>query len=103
MYYGKYALTFAFYLVYFGASYFAVKFICNSHKFNYWIIYIYVLLLVLSGISMTYNYFINHQLAGDEYTFTTVGLSGIAQSPLVAFFLIASHTLYKKFQTDDHQ
>ena len=64
-----------------------------------WVIYIYVLLLVLSGISMAYNYLINNQLAGDEYTFSR-WLMGIAESPLVAFFMIASSKLYNKFQTD---
>jgi general stress protein CsbA len=64
-----------------------------------WIIYIYAILLVLSGISMTYNYLINNQLNGDEYTFSR-WLMGIAQSPLVAFFMIASSKLYNKFQTE---
>jgi hypothetical protein len=56
-------------------------------------------LLALSSFSMMYNYFINQQLDGDEYTFSR-WLMGIAQSPLVAFFTIASSTLYNKFQTE---
>lgn len=70
------------------------------HKKNaIWVIYIYSLLLVLSGISMIYNYLINNQLGGDEYSFSR-WLMGIAQSPLVAFFIIASGKLYNKFQTE---
>lgn len=62
-------------------------------------IYIYALLLVLSGIAMGYNYIFNNQLSGNEYTFSR-WLMGIAQSPLVAFFIIASGKLYNKFQTE---
>lgn len=65
-----------------------------------WIIYIYAILLALAGISMGYNYFVNSQLGGDEYTFSR-WLMGIAQSPLVAFFIIASGKLYNKFQTEN--
>lgn len=48
---------------------------------------------------MLYNYLINNQLGGDEYSFSR-WLMGIAQSPLVAFFIIASGKLYNKFQTE---
>ena len=99
LYYIKYPLTIVYFLAYFFTSYFAVKYICLHKKNAMWVIYIYVLLLVLSGISMAYNYLINNQLAGDEYTFSR-WLMGIAESPLVAFFMIASSKLYNKFQTD---
>ena len=99
LYYLKYPLTVLYFLAYFFTSFFSVKFICLHKRNSIWVIYIYVLLLVLSGISMTYNYFINNQLAGNEYTFSR-WLMGIAQSPLVAFFMIASSKLYNKFQTD---
>jgi len=49
---------------------------------------------------MVYNYTINKQLDGDEYLFSR-WLLGIAQSPLVAFFIIASAALYKKVQQKD--
>lgn len=99
LYYFKYPLTILYFLIYFFTSFFAVKSICIDKKKSVWVIYIYVILLVLSGVSMTYNYFINNQLAGDEYTFSR-WLMGIAQSPLVAFFIIASGKLYNKFQTE---
>ncbi len=99
LYYLKYLFTIVYFLAYLLTSYFAVKLICQNKKNAKWIIYIYAILLVLSGISMVYNYFINNQLDGDEYTFSR-WLMGIAQSPLVAFFIIASSKLYNKFQTE---
>jgi hypothetical protein len=48
---------------------------------------------------MLYNYFVNEKFDGDEYTFSR-WLMGIAQSPLVAFFMLASSKLYNKFQTE---
>lgn len=99
LYYLKYPFTILYYLAYFFTSYFAVKFISTDKKNAKWIIYIYAILLVLSGISMAYNYIINNQLNGDEYTFSR-WLMGIAQSPLVAFFILASNKLYSKFQTE---
>lgn len=99
LYYLKYPFTVTYFLAYFFTSYFAVKLICNDKKNAKWIIYIYAILLVLSSISMAYNYLINNQLNGDEYTFSR-WLMGIAQSPLVAFFMIASSKLYNKFQTE---
>jgi len=99
LYYIKYPFTIFYYLAYCTTSYFTVKLICNNKKNAKWIIYIYTILLVLSGISMAYNYVINNQLNGDEFAFSR-WLMGIAQSPLVAFFIIASSKLYNKFQTE---
>lgn len=99
LYYLKYVFTILYFLAYLFTSFFAVKYICQNKKNAMWIIYIYAILLLLSGISMTYNYVINNQLNGDEYTFSR-WLMGIAQSPLVAFFTIASSTLYNKFQKE---
>ena len=99
LYYLKYLFTIIYFLAYLLTSYFAVKHICLNKKNTQWVIYIYAILLVLSGISMTYNYLINNQLNGDEYTFSR-WLMGIGQSPLVAFFMIASSKLYNKFQTE---
>ena len=99
LYYIKFPFTIIYFLAFFFTSYFTVKLICNDKKNAQWIIYIYAILLVLSGISMAYNYLINNQFNGDEYTFSR-WLMGIAQSPLVAFFIIASSTLYNKFQKE---
>ena len=99
LYFLKYPLTIFYFLAYFFTSFFAIRQISMYKKNAVWVIYIYALLLVLSGISMAYNYIINNQLNGDEYTFSR-WLMGIAQSPLVAFFMIASSKLYNKFQTE---
>lgn len=99
LYFLKYPLTILYFLSYFFVSFFAVRQICKDKKNAVWVTYIYALLLVLSGISMAYNYIIHNQLNGDEYTFSR-WLMGIAQSPLVAFFIIASSKLYNKFQTE---
>lgn len=98
LYHSKYVLTIIYYLAYFVVSYFSVKITCVDKKYTRLIIYIYGLLLLLSGISMAYNYIFNNNLDGDEYTFSR-WLMGIAQSPLVAFFMIAANKLYKKIQT----
>ena len=98
LYYSKYFLTIFYYLAYFMTSFFAVKMLCNSNYFYRWIIYIYILLIVFGVISMAYNYLANNSLGGDEYTFSR-WLMGIAQSPLVAFFIIASEKLYHKLKT----
>lgn len=99
LYYSKFGLTVAFYLAYLGVSLLAIKLIVNDKKITRWVVYIYLLLLILAGLSMLYNYVANNQLDGDEYTFSR-WLLGIAQSPLVAFFMIASAALYRKFQTE---
>lgn len=102
LYYLKYPLTVLYFLAYFFASFFAVKLICDYKKNAFWVFYIYLILLALASISMAYNYFIQDQLGGAEYTFSR-WLMGIAQSPLVAFFVIASSKLYNKFQTEQKQ
>lgn len=99
LYYIKYPLTVLYFLAYFFTSYFTIKQLSGHKKIAQSVIYIYLILLALASISMTYNYFINEQLDGDEYTFSR-WLMGIAQSPLVAFFILASSKLYDKIQTE---
>lgn len=99
LYYIKYPLTVLYFLFYFFTSYIAINQLCQNKKITIWVIYIYALLLALASISMAYNYLIENQLDGDEYTFSR-WLMGIAQSPLVAFFMIAASKLYDKFQTE---
>jgi hypothetical protein len=98
LYYFQYLLTVIYFFAYFFTTYFAVKYICIHKKNTLWVTYIYLLLLALSTLSMGYNFLINNQLGGNEYTFSR-WLMGIAQSPLVCFFIIASSKLYNKFQT----
>ena len=96
LYYSKYPLTILYYILYFIVSFYSVKIICDNKKITIWIVYIYSLLFTLSSITMLYNYVINNQLSGEEYTFSR-WLMGIAESPLVAFFTISTSALYSKF------
>lgn len=99
LYYIKYPLTVLYFLAYFFTSYFTIKQLSSHKKIAQSAIYIYLILLALASISMLYNYFVNEKFDGDEYTFSR-WLMGIAQSPLVAFFMLASNKLYNKFQTE---
>ena len=72
---------------------------CDNKKITIWIVYIYSLLFILSSLTMLYNYIINYQLSGDEYTFSR-WLMGIAESPLVAFFVISASALSSKFNIE---
>ena len=100
IYYGKFPLTVLYYAAYFATSYFVVKMAVNNKKITVWVTYIYALLLILAGLIMVYNYCVNNQLDGEEYTLSR-WLLGIAQSPLVAFFIIASGKLYQKMQAEN--
>ncbi len=99
LYYSKFFLTLLFYAAYLGATLLALRLTIAHKKIIRWTIYIYLLLLILAGLSMLYNYLAHNRLDGDEYTFSR-WLLGIAQSPLIAFFMIASSALYRKFQTE---
>ena len=99
LYYAKYPLTVIYVVMYFTVSFYSVKIICDNKKITRWIVYIYSLLFTLSSFIMLYNYIINNQLSGEEYTFSR-WLMGIAESPLVAFFTIATSTLYTKFNIE---
>lgn len=99
LYYLKFGLTILFYIAYMATTLLALRLVCNDKKITRLAVYIYVLLLILAGLSMLYNYLAHNRLDGDEYTFSR-WLLGIAQSPLIAFFMIAASALYKKFQTE---
>ena len=94
LYYIKYPLTIFCFLTYYFISFFTVKIICKDEKIAYSVFYIYLILLVLSGVSISLGYFINNQIDSYSYTFSR-WLMGVAQSPLVAFFMIASKKLYR--------
>jgi len=93
LYYFKYALTLLYFLGYFAASYYGVRYLCENKKYARQVLYIYALLLILSAIIMAAGYLWTGSLNSDEYTLSR-WLMGIAQSPLVAFFSIASSQLY---------
>ena len=98
LYYAKYPLTLLYAVLYFLTTYLALRIIAPDKKFSRWAVYIYALLLILSGSVMAWGYFVNHHLDNEEYSFSR-WVMGIAQSPLVAFFLLASSSLYTRLNT----
>ncbi len=95
LYYSKYAYTLLSVLLFFGLSYAAVKQLSAQKKLSRFLIYSYLILLFLAGVSMVYGYFINNRLQDDEYTLSR-WLLGIMQSPILCLILLASEKLYNK-------
>src|ERR1044072_3566084 len=83
IYYLKYPLTVLSFVLFFVLSWICVKTLTNDKKILKWLTYSYLLLLLLSSVSMLWAYFVKVNLKDDEYTFSR-WLMGIAQSPLVA-------------------
>jgi hypothetical protein len=95
LYYSKYPLTVLSFLVFYGLSYWCLKSLRIDKNLLKWLTYSYLLLLLLSTVSMLWGYFIKVRLQDDEYTFSR-WLMGIAQSPLVVLFLLAASKLLEK-------
>ncbi len=92
LYWSKYVFTLISLLLFFCLNYFAVLHIGQQKKVTKFISYTYLLLLILSAISMGVGYFINGRLQDDEYTFSR-WLLGILQSPIPALFFLATQKL----------
>lgn len=92
LYYLKYLFTFLSLIIFAGLSFLSVKYILNEKKLLKWVIYSYVLLLTLAGLSMLFGYIVNQRLQDDEYTLSR-WLVGIAQSPIITVVILASHQL----------
>ncbi|MGZ3885323.1 MAG: hypothetical protein ACXVP0_07940 [Bacteroidia bacterium] len=95
IYYLKYPLTILSFLLFYGLSLWCLKTLTNDKKLLKWLTYSYLLLLLLSSVSMLWAYFVKVNLQDDEYTFSR-WLMGIAQSPLVVLFLLAASKLIEK-------
>lgn len=95
LYYSKYFYTLIWVAIFFLINYLALKKLSPEKKLRRFLIYSYSILLLLSGISMAYGYFINNRLQDDEYTLSR-WLLGIAQSPIICLILLASEKLYNK-------
>lgn len=95
IYYLKYPLTVLSFVLFYGLSFWCVRSLSNDKKLLRWLTYSYLVLLILSSISMLWAYFVKVNLQDDEYTFSR-WLMGIAQSPLVALFLLAASGLMEK-------
>ncbi len=88
----KYPFTILSILLFGALSYFAVRFILGTKKLWRWVVYSYLILLTLAGLSMAFGYLVNQRLADDEYTLSR-WLVGIIQSPIITIIIIAGHQL----------
>lgn len=95
MYYLKYIFTGIFFLIFYLLAYFCLRSLTENKILLKWLSLTYAVLLILCIISMAWAYFVRMKLQDDEYTFSR-WLMGIAQSPLIALFFIASSRLNNK-------
>lgn len=93
LYFLKYPITLISVLLFCTLSVLTVKYVLNEKKLLRWVIYSYLLLLTLAGLSMLYGYFVKDRLQDDEYTLSR-WLLGIAQSPIITIVILASHQLF---------
>jgi hypothetical protein len=88
----KYPFTILSILLFGALSFFAVRLILGTKKLWRWVVYSYLILLTLAGLSMVVGYIVNGRLQDDEYTLSR-WLVGIIQSPIITIIIIASHQL----------
>ena len=93
-------MTILFVLLFFSMNLMAIKKIGNIQSNTKFVIYSYVAMFVISALSMAYGYLISKNLADDEYTLSR-WLLGVAQSPIICLFLLASEKLISKSPTHD--
>ncbi len=93
LYYLKYPFTLFSIFIFGGLSILSVKYILNEKKLLKWVVYSYLILLTLAGLSMLFGYIVNQRLQDDEYTLSR-WLVGIAQSPIITIVILASHQLF---------
>jgi len=94
LYMMKYPFTALSILLFGTLSFFAVRCILDTKKLWRWVVYSYLILLTLAGLSMLFGYLVNQRLQDDEYTLSR-WLVGIIQSPIITIIIIASHQLLK--------
>ncbi len=92
LYYLKYPSTVLSIILFGVLSYLAVRYILGTKKLWRWVVYSYLILLTLAGLSMVFGYLVNQRLQDDEYTLSR-WLVGIIQSPIITIIIIASHQL----------
>ncbi len=95
LYYMKYPFTILSIILFGCLSFFAVRFILGTKILWRWVVYSYLILLTLAGLSMVFGYIVNQRLQDDEYTLSR-WLVGIIQSPIITIIIIASHQLLKQ-------
>src|SRR5262245_58006945 len=64
----KYPFTILSILLFGVLSFYAVRFILGTKKLWRWVVYSYLILLTLAGLSMVFGYLVNGRLQDDEYT-----------------------------------
>jgi hypothetical protein len=92
LYYLKYPFTLLSVFLFGLLSTLSIKFIIREKKLVRWVIYSYLILLTLAGLSMLFGILINKRLQDDEYTLSR-WLLGIAQSPIITIVFLASYKL----------
>ncbi len=94
LYYGKYVLTFLFAGLFFGLQYSLLYLIRSDKVLRKTLVYGYVLMLVLSGLTMVWGYYFSSTGLLVEYRLSR-WLMGVAQSPIICLFLLAAEQLLK--------
>lgn len=102
LYYLKYPLTLLFIIIFACLSLFSLKYILPDKKLSRWVVYSYLILLTLAGLSMLFGYIVNQRLQDDEYTLSR-WLVGIAQSPIITLIILASHQLITQHTNPNKQ
>lgn len=102
LYYLKYPFTLLSIVLFACISVFSIKYILDDKKLWRWVIYSYLILLTLAGLSMLFGYIVNQRLQDDEYTLSR-WLVGIAQSPIITLVILASHQLITQHTNPNKQ
>jgi len=92
LYYLKYPATILSILLFAALTLLCIRYVLNEKKLLKWVVYSYLILLTLAGLSMLFGYVVNQRLQDDEYTLSR-WLVGIAQSPIITIIILASHQL----------
>ncbi len=100
LYYFKYPLTVLFAFIFFSLNFYSVKKLSSSHSNHKYVIYAYAVMVLIAALSMAYAYLFTKNLADDEYTLSR-WLLGVAQSPIICLFLLASEKLMHKSTEHD--
>jgi len=92
LYYLKYFMTFFFGLIFLMVQYFFLKSLKAAQPLTRMLVLIYLVLFVVSGITMGLGYLFNSDGLKVEYTISR-WLLGVAQSPIICLFLLAAARL----------
>jgi len=93
LYYSKYPFTLLFTFIFFALSWLTLKKLTNNKVLLKILLFTYIVMLLIAGVSMLYGYLVCNRLQSDEYTLSR-WLLGIAQSPIICLILLASEKLY---------